>query len=60
MNKFGLAGGFILMLILDPIMFASASLVPLFFSRLLCKDCITSNLVDKIRIFKALAPLLET
>ena len=59
MNKFGLAGGCVMMLILDPIMFASASLVPFFFSRLLCKDCITSNLVDKMRFFKALAPLLE-
>ena len=59
MKRFGLAGGFVMMLILDPIMFASASLIPFFFSRLLCKKCITSNLVDKIRFFKALAPLLE-
>lgn len=59
MNKFGITAGCILMLILDPLMFASAGLIPFFFSRLLCKQCITSNLIDKMRFFKALAPLLE-
>ena len=59
MNKFGITWGCISMVILDPLMFATAGMIPFFFSRQLCKECITSNLIDKIRFFKALSPLFE-
>ena len=58
--RFGNVYGILAMLIIDPLAIGIASLLPFFFTRLMCSDCISSNFIEKMRIFKALAPLFET